>query len=138
MTKQEFEERTGLKTDAKEYASIESMYMLAGGMDKDVFCRCWRQTGKNPLTMELAHQAKLLEGHRTKLLSELENEQNKKMEHVRFLLGKAESYSDRDFRNAAIRLIGERRVVQLKLKDGLPLWEEDSQFLLSMMACSDQ
>ena len=88
--------------------------------------------------MELAHKAKLLEGHRMKLLSELENEQNKKMEHVRFLLGKAEAYSDRDFRNAAIRLVGERRVVQQKLKDGLPLWEEDSQFLLSMMECSDQ
>lgn len=53
MTQKEFEERTGLKTGVEEYVSIERMYMAAGNMDKDEFCRCWRQTGKNPLTQVL-------------------------------------------------------------------------------------
>ncbi|TGG39217.1 hypothetical protein EZ315_00250 [Duncaniella freteri] len=57
MTQKEFEERTGLKTDAEEYAAIERMYMSAGSMGKDEFCKRWRQTGKNPLTMALADTA---------------------------------------------------------------------------------
>lgn len=134
MTKQEFEERTGLKTDAEEYAEIEKMYMAAGDMDKDEFCRCWRQTGKNPLTRILARQAEILKGQLKERDKELEDVEEKKMDLAKFLLGKAQAYNhDMDFRREAVRLIGELEVVRLKLWDGYELWPEDKEFLLSAL-----
>lgn len=134
MTKQEFEERTGLKTDAEEYAEIEKMYMAAGDMDKDEFCRCWRQTGKNPLTRILARQAEILRGQLEERNNELEDVQEQKIELAKFLLGKAQAYNhDTDFRREAVRLIGEYGVVKLKLLEGYGLWDEDREFLLSAL-----
>lgn len=134
MTKQEFEERTGLRTDAEEYAKIEKMYMAAGEMDKDEFCRCWRQTGKNPLTRVLARQAEILRGKLEERNNELEDAQEKKMELAKFLLGKAQAYNhDTDFRREAVRLIGEWGVVRLKLLEGYELWDEEREFLLAVM-----
>lgn len=134
MTKQEFEERTGLKTDAEEYAEIEKMYMAAGDMDKDEFCRCWRQTGKNPLTRILARQAEILKGQLKERDKELEDVEEKKMDLAKFLLGKAQAYNhDTDFRREAVRFIGEYDVVKLKLQEGYELWNEDREFLLSAL-----
>lgn len=134
MTKQEFEERTGLKTDAEEYAEIEKMYMAAGDMDKDEFCRCWRQTGKNPLTRILAHQAEILKGQLKERDKELKYIGVEKIELARFLLEKAQVYhTDMDFRREAVRLIGEYDVIKLKLQEGYELWNEDREFLLSAL-----
>ena len=134
MTKQEFEERTGLRTDAEEYAEIEKMYMAAGEMDKDEFCRCWRQTGKNPLTRILSRQAEILKGQLKERDKELEDVEEKKMDLVKFLLGKAQAYNhDTDFRREAVRLIGELDVVTLKLREGYELCPEDREFLLSAL-----
>ena len=44
MTKQEFEARTGMKTNSEDYARIEKMYMAAGNMDKDLFCAEYKLT----------------------------------------------------------------------------------------------
>lgn len=134
MTKQEFEERTGLKTDAEEYAEIEKMSMAAGDMDKDEFCRRWRQTGKNPLTRVLARQAEILRGQLEERNNELEDVQEQKIELAKFLLGKAQAYNhDTDFRREAVRLIGKYGVVKLKLLEGYELWDEDREFLLSAL-----
>lgn len=133
MTQKEFEDRTGLKTDAEEYAAIERMYMAAGDMDKDEFCKRWRQTGKNPLTMSLASTANILAEQVQKHNTELTALREKNIEHVRFLLGKAHAYEDPDFRREAVRLIGEREVVRLTMEEGYPLWDEDRQFILTIM-----
>lgn len=78
MTQKEFEDRTGLNTNAEEYAAIEKMYMAAGDMDKDEFCLCWRQTGKNPLTKILARQVEILKGQLEERNNELDDAQYKK------------------------------------------------------------
>lgn len=133
MTQKEFEDRTGLNTNAEEYAAIEKMYMAAGDMDKDEFCLCWRQTGKNPLTKILARQVEILKGQLEERNNELDDAQYKKKDQARFLLGKAQAYEDTDFRREAVGLIGEHGVVRLKLEDGYPLWEEDRKLLLEVL-----
>lgn len=133
MTQKEFEERTGLKTDADEYAAIERMYMAAGDMDKDEFCKCWRQTGKNPLTLSLAATANALAVQFQKRYQELTDLKEKNIEHAKFLLGKAHAYEDPDFRCEAVRLIGERDVVRLTMEEGYPLWDEDRKYILEIM-----
>lgn len=133
MTQKEFEERTGLKTDAEEYAAIERMYMAAGDMDKDEFCMRWRQTGKNPLTVSLAAIANVLTVQLQKRNQELTDLKEKNIEHAKFLLGKAHAYEDPDFRREAVRLIGERDVVRLTMEEGYPLWDEDRKYILEIM-----
>ncbi|WP_286052038.1 hypothetical protein [Duncaniella freteri] len=132
MTQKEFEERTGLKTDAEEYAAIERMYMSAGSMGKDEFCKRWRQTGKNPLTMALADTATSLNEMLGECRHELIDMREKNIEHARFLLGKAHAYADTDFRREAVRLIGEREAVRLTMEEGYPLWDEDRAFILAI------
>lgn len=133
MTQKEFEERTGLKTDAEEYAAIERMYMVAGNMDKDEFCKRWRQTGKNPLTISLANTATALNKALDGRYQDLMDMRAKNIEHAKFLLGKAHAYEDPDFRREAVRLIGERDVVRLTMEEGYPLWDEDRKYILTIM-----
>ena len=133
MTQKEFEERTGLKTSAEEYAEIERMYMAAGSMDKDLFCRCWRQTAKNPLTQELFKQVETLEAQLDKFKKKLEDMRNGKSDLLEFLIGKSRAYNDTDFRTEAVRLAGEMATVMKTLEMDLPLWEEDKKFVKSYL-----
>lgn len=133
MTQKEFEERTGLKTDAEEYAAIERMYMAAGNMGKDEFCKRWRQTGMNPLTISIATTANVLTAQLQKSNTELSDLKEKNIEHAKFLLGKAHAYEDPDFRREAVRLIGEREVVRLTMEEDYPLWDEDRKYILAIM-----
>lgn len=133
MTQKEFEERTGLKTDAVEYATIEKMYMSAGDMGKDEFCKRWRQTGKNPLTMSLATTANVMAEQLRERNQELTALREKNIEHAKFLIGKAHAYADSDFRREAVRLVGEREVVRLTVEEGYPLWDDDQKYILAIM-----
>lgn len=102
-------------------------------MDKDEFCKRWRQTGKNPLTVSLANTANALSIQLEKRNKEFNEVKEKTIELVRFLLGKAHAYEDTDFRREAVRLIGEREVVRLTMEEGYPLWDEDRKYLLAIM-----
>lgn len=51
MNIQEFETRTGLSVGEEEYAKIEQIYLNAGSMDKDAFCKAWKLA--KPATLEL-------------------------------------------------------------------------------------
>lgn len=47
MLQHEFEERVGMKVSATEYDAIEVVYMNADeSIDKDEFCRVWKQLNK--------------------------------------------------------------------------------------------
>lgn len=133
MTQQEFEDRTGLKVTSGEYADIEDMYMSADNMEKDEFCKCWRQAGKNPLTLALSRSADKLSTRICMMAEELEREQSTKKGLAGLLLEKAQQYRDPDFRREAVKLLGELEVVRMKIEWHMELWEEDSRFLLSIM-----
>ena len=50
-----------------------------------------------------------------------------------FLIGKAHAYDDTDFRNQAVKLVGEVEVVKRTIELGLPLWDEDRKCILSII-----
>lgn len=134
MTQKEFEDLTGLKVEAEEYAAINSMYMLAGEMDKTEFCKRWRQTGKNPLTQSLAETGRVLQSQLEKRQQELKEIKERERDLAHSLLKSAYDYRDSYFRFQAVELIGEREVVRLTLEKGYqPLFQEDRRFLMSMM-----
>lgn len=56
MTQQEFESRTGEKVTAAAYATVEEIYLNAGSIDKDVFCREWKKHGSSLLLGIYFHQ----------------------------------------------------------------------------------
>ena len=129
MTQKEFEDRTGLKVTNEEYKGIEAMYYAVPDMEKDEFCKCWRQCGKNPLALGLTKQATILNGMLEERNNEVDDCHDKLSKLAEFLIGKACAYDDRDFYNEAIRLIGKKEVVLRKIKMGLPLWEEDIDYI---------
>lgn len=44
MQKQEFYQRTGIELTDAEYKEVELMYLEAGNMDKDEFCKDYKST----------------------------------------------------------------------------------------------
>ncbi len=129
MTQEEFENRAGLIVTSGEYRDIEAMYYAVPNMEKNEFCKCWRQCGNNPLTLGLTKQVTILNGMVEERNNEVDDCHDKLSELAEFLLGKACAYKDADFYNEAIRLIGKKEVVLRKIKMALPLWEEDMDYI---------
>lgn len=138
MTKKEFEERTRRLITAEDYRLVENLYMAAGNMDKDEFCkemramcaydgandhielrRCLKEIGRKvgALDAELSFLKKTVK--------------DGKWELAEFLVGKACAYEDSDFYREAVRLIGQREVTLMKLRMDLPLWDEDKKYIIS-------
>ena len=128
MTKQEFEARTGMKTNSEDYARIEKMYRAAGNMDKDLFCAEYKKVGTSVLVAELFRQVIVLKG-------QLE-ERNNELDDAEFLVGKAAVHKDddgEDFYRVALRIAGRNACVRTKLEYGYPLNGEDISFLKSLL-----
>lgn len=136
MTRKEFEDRTRRLITAEDYALVENLYMAAGDMGKNDFCdemrRMCAYDGAND-HIELRECLKKIGryvGARDAEISFLKKRvSNGKMELAEFLIGKSRAYEDSDFRRMAVRLAGEREVVLQTIKMGLPLWEEDKEFI---------
>lgn len=134
MTRQEFETRTGKTVTPEEYARIEAMYMAAGGMDKDMFCAEYKKHGSSALVGEYYRRITVLNGMLEERNNELDDAHQRRMNLVELLLGKASVYDDTDFYRTAIKLVGHKAVVLCKIKNNIPLWEEDVAYLEEMLA----
>lgn len=136
MTQKEFEDRTRRQITAEDYHLVENLYMAAGNMGKDEFCkemramcaydgaddhielrRCLKEVGRRVggMDAELRFLKKAVKKEREEL--------------AEFLLGKASAYNDTDFYSAAVKLVGQKQVTLCKIRMGLPLWNEDMQYI---------
>ena len=132
MTQKEFEERTGLKLSACEFESVHSIYMACGdNVDKDVFCKEWKQHGESQLTVwlwhALKHEQQVVEG-KTIVIA---NMQQEKEELVDFLLARAQKFGDEELLLKAIDMVGHAEVIRKKLAAGMPLWERDKEYIIA-------
>ena len=125
MTQKEFEERTGVKPTAEEFDYIHAVYVNTS-MDKDAFCNEWKKHGESRIIREV--HVRVLNWE-----MKCERQKNAINELADFLIGKAHAYDDTDFRNLAVRLVGETDVVKRTIELGLPLWDEDRKCILSMI-----
>ena len=125
MTQKEFEERTGIVPTVEEFDYIHAVYMNTS-MDKDAFCKEYKKHGDSRIIRDV---------HVRVLNYEMKCNQQKDTinELADFLIGKAHAYDDTDFRNEAVRLVGEIDVVKRTIELGLPLWDEDRKCILSMI-----
>lgn len=115
---------------------VENLYMAAGNMGKDEFCKEMRAMcaydGAND-HIELRQCLKEIGrrvGGMDVELSFLKKAVKKEQEELaEFLIGKASAYNDTDFYSKAVKLVGQKQVTLCKIRMGLPLWSEDMQYI---------
>ena len=127
MTQKEFEERTGIKPTEEEFDYIHAVY-LNTSMDKDEFCKDFKRHGDSRIIRDVHVHVRVLNYE-----MECERQKNAINELADFLIGKAHAYDDTDFRNQAVKLVGEMDVVKRTIELGLPLWDEDRKVVLSII-----
>lgn len=121
MTLQEFTERTLLTPSEEEFKWIHDLYMNTG-LDKDQFCKDFKKYGASSIMKEVHAVA-------VKFKISLHDKNIEISELVDFLIGKACTYGDTDFYKQAVKMVGQREVTLRKIKVGLPLWEEDIDYI---------
>jgi hypothetical protein len=136
MTQKEFEDRTRRLITAEDYHLVENLYMAAGNMGKDEFCKEMRAMCAYDAANDHIELRQCLKevgrrvGGMDAELSFLRKTVSKEREDIaEFLIGKACAYNDTDFYSAAVKLIGQKQVTLCKIKMGLPLWSEDMQYI---------
>ena len=136
MTQKEFEDRTRRLITAEDYHLVENLYMAAGNMGKDEFCKEMRAMCAYDAANDHIELRQCLKevgrrvGGMDAELSFLRKTVSKEREGIaEFLIGKACAYNDTDFYSAAVKLIGQKQVTLCKIKMGLPLWSEDIQYI---------
>ena len=121
MTQQEFETRTGIKVTPSEYEDIQNIYMNTN-MDKDEFCKDWKEHNSSRILIEYYNQSESLRGKLDKILYE-------RIELVDWLILKAHDENCDALRNKACNMSSVSYVVMRTLQMGLPLWDEDIEWV---------
>lgn len=125
MTQKEFEDRTGIKPTEEEFDYIHAVY-LNTSMNKDEFCKDFKKHGDSRIIRDVHVRVLNYE-------MKCERQKNAINELADFLIGKAHAYDDTDFRNQAVKLVGEMDVVKRTIELGLPLWDEERKVVLSII-----
>lgn len=136
MTQKEFEDRTRRLITAEDYHLVENLYMAAGNMDKDEFCKemramCAYDAANDHIELRqcLKEVGRRVGGMDAELSFLRKSVSKERADIAEFLIGKACAYNDTDFYSAAVKLIGQKQVTLCKIKMGLPLWSEDMQYI---------
>ena len=137
MLQKEFEDRIGRSVTEQEYVEANAMYMAAGDIDKDTFCREWLKIGSSALVkglFETAYQKgkkvqelELLHKEAVEICSDaadamLEIEQG-------ILNGKTVEHTTNELEKKAWWLVGAKEVVLRKIKMGMALTEKDKNYI---------
>ena len=125
MTQQEFEQRTQIKVSWDKFNYINSLYMNTD-MDKDEFCRHYITSGDGEILRKVnehAEKYEMLYWEAKKMISYVSG----------ILIGKAHAYDDTDLYNEAVRMVGQKAVTRGTIEMGLPLWDEDKEFLNELL-----
>ena len=129
MTRKEFEERTGLSVSAVEFCTVNDIYMAAGEMDKDTFCKEWKKHSESKLLAELWKRVKHEHDLGMQKKEECDKLYGERWELVDFLLERAQKFGDEELLLKAIDMVGHAGVIRRKLTLEMPLWERDRAYI---------
>lgn len=142
MTKQEFETRTGLTLTSNEFDYVNRIYMAAGSLDKDSFCKEIKEDKKAALrtsdivctlVMENENQAETIRLQGKQIQREQENFEAYNDDMADFLIRQAEKWSATDLREKAIKMVGIKEYLLRRIDFGFGLWEEDKKALSEIL-----
>ena len=122
MTKLEFTQRTGIELTDAEYKEVELMYLEAGNMDKDAFCKDYKEHKDSTLMATYFRQNQ-------KLKDKLDVFREERYQTIGFLLERAQKFGDIELLKQAIKMVGHKAVIQRKIKMDLPLWDLDKEYI---------
>ena len=114
MTQNEFEQRTNMTVTAEEYQKIEKLYMSAGNIDKDTFCKEYKKVASSRIVTELYLQVRMLENQVESLKSDKKQMASDKDELIDFMIEQSEKYSSSELRQRAIELLGAKEYLRLR------------------------
>lgn len=134
MTQNEFEQRTNMKVTAEEYQKIEKLYMSAGNIDKDTFCKEYKKVASSRIVTELHLQVRMLENQVESLKSDKKQMASDKDELIDFMIEQSEKYGSSELRQRAIELLGAKEYLRRKLERGYNLWELDRKLLVELLS----
>lgn len=123
MTQKEFFDRTSIELTEDQYKQVEQMYLEAGNMDKDEFCKDYKKHHESTLLATYFRQAENLK-------NKLDNMRDERSSLVDFLLERAQCFGDIELLNKAIELVGHDKVIKRKIRLGMPLWDEDKEYIV--------
>ena len=122
MTKLEFTQKTGIELTDAEYKEVELMYLEAGNMDKDAFCKDYKEHKDSTLMATYFRQNQ-------KLKDKLDVFREERYQTIGFLLERAQKFGDIELLKQAIKMVGHKAVIQRKIKMDLPLWDLDKEYI---------
>ncbi len=126
MQKIEFTQRTGIELTDEQYKRVEDMYMNAGNLDKDEFCKDYKRHCYSVILNAYFDQSE-------KLRNKLSAYKEKQIETAHFLIKKSMVGGDKDMIQMAISLIGEQKYIQYKLEKGYNLFNSDKELIISLI-----
>lgn len=139
MLQKEFEERIGRSVTQEEYVEANAMYMAAGEMDKDEFCREWMQFGQSRLVQCLYNTAynlnkalqeqKLMTNECQEMLSDAADAM---LEIADGLLGgETTENTTQELNKKAWWLVGQKEVTRRKVQKGYRLDDKDRETIIN-------
>ena len=141
MLQKEFEERIGRSVTQEEYVEANAMYMAAGEMDKDEFCREWMQFGQSRLVQCLYNTAynlnkalqeqKLMTNECQEMLSDAADAM---LEIADGLFGgEATEHTTQELNKKAWWLVGQQEVTRRKVAKGYCLDDKDRETIINSL-----
>lgn len=129
MTREEFQNLTGITVDLDEYEAIEQIYYADANLPKEAFCK-WFKTAAdaNGYSLIIATGNKLLTNER-----DLREAKHEKDELAIFIATQAEESSSAALRKKAIELMGEREYITWKIENGKRLWQLDLNLIKELI-----
>lgn len=140
MTQQEFEKRIGTEVTSDTFDYANRVYMAAGEMDKDTFCKDWRDeyVSESKIVSALTVEVEELRSDLDAANHCGENARREMQDLVSqmadFLIIQAEKWSAPDLREKAIKLVGEKDYLRRKLEMKFDLWEADRTMILEYLS----
>lgn len=127
MTREEFTQRTGIRPCDELWNEIHALY-IACGMDKDVFCKDYKEHYESEIITRMETLAG--ENNLKDKLLESEKSSNELLRQTAYLLiRKADEWSDEEVYFQAVLLIGRSECIRYKFDNNLELDKQDKEFI---------
>ena len=133
MLQKEFGDRIGRKVTTEEYVEANAVYMMAGELDKDEFCREWLKIGSSKLVQCLFETAHRLDQdlQEQKLMVNECQEMISDAADAMLEIGDAISSTKvrEELEKKAVWLVGRKEVVKRKAAHEYILSKEDLEYI---------
>lgn len=139
MTQKEFESRIGTVVTTNTFDYANRVYMAAGNMDKDVFCREWKSSDveDSEIVSYLTMEVESLQATKKDYERALSNSEKALRMYIDsmadYLIEQAEKWSAGDLRQKAIDQIGLNEYLRRKIQMGFGLWKEDRDAIIAIL-----